>query len=539
MKILKIIKKVRLRLFYIISIDIFIKGIIGGSLAALILTLLARFIPIYNEFNKAFIIAGIGSLIALVTALFKFPSIRFTASRIDGLGLKERTITALQLAKDVSSFALIQKEDAFKHLKALEYKKAMPVKPNFRNIGIAAIIITLVIINASIPNSMRDIADEKHRISEVKNTELKKVEKIEKDLADNKELKEVQKAELDKKLQDLKKEIQASKADKEIDKAMQKAEKKLELVKKDMSEENLNKIADTLAKSDLTKNLAETIKSGKESNLKEQLKKASEGLKNASEQDKKELAQKLEELTKEIKSNEELKKSLEALAQKMQQGELGDMQQEINDLNDDIAALMEDENMNKAISNLQQAFKGSSSKSMANAASQDDDSDPGTISSQGSSNGNQNAQGGQGSGQGSGSGSGSGAGSGNGSGAGGSGAGNGTGMSDAKPTAMGGKSSNGKKDGPSEKKEGDYEKIFTPQNLGGESEKSNITGKKTNSGTTQQMNTNKSMTERGEMLPYNQVIGEYKEKAFQNMNNTDIPEGMRDVVKNYFTSLGE
>lgn len=536
-KILKIIKKVRLRLFCTIILDTLINGIILGTAAALILTLIARFIPIYDEYGKALIVAGIGSLIGLIAALFKFPNVNFTAYRIDSLGLKERVITAVHLMGNISPFALIQKEDALKHLNSLDYKKRIPIKPNLKNIGIAALIITLIILNASIPNAMKDVAIEKHRINEVKRAEVKKVESVQKDLAKNKELKDIQKAELDKKLQELKKEIQASKNDKEIDKAMQKAEKKLDLVKDNMSKENLNKIADTLAKSDLTKNLADTLKSGNEKDLKEQLKKAAENMKKASEAEKKELAEKLEALAKEVKNNDELKKSLEALGKKINQGELGDMQQELNNLDDSMEALMQNQNMNKAINSLQQAFKGNPSNSAASAAAQNDDEDPGTISSPSKSQGGQSAQGGQGAGQGSGSGSGSGAGSGNGSGGGGSGAGNGTGMSDGRPTAMGGKNNNGKKNGTSEKKEGEYEKIFTPKNLGGQSEKSNITGKKNDSGSTQKMNTSKSMTERGELLPYNQVVGEYKDKAFENMNNTDIPEGMRDVVKNYFSSL--
>lgn len=45
------------------------------------------------------------------------------------------------------------------------------------------------------------------------------------------------------------------------------------------------------------------------------------------------------------------------------------------------------------------------------------------------------------------------------------------------------------------------------------------------------------MTIKGEMQPYNRVIGEYKEQAFQNLEGSEIPQGMQDIVKDYFTSL--
>ena len=39
------------------------------------------------------------------------------------------------------------------------------------------------------------------------------------------------------------------------------------------------------------------------------------------------------------------------------------------------------------------------------------------------------------------------------------------------------------------------------------------------------------------LKPYDQVIGEYKEKAFQSIEGRQIPQGMQDIVKDYFSSL--
>jgi len=44
---------------------------------------------------------------------------------------------------------------------------------------------------------------------------------------------------------------------------------------------------------------------------------------------------------------------------------------------------------------------------------------------------------------------------------------------------------------------------------------------------------------RGSSVPYNQVIGQYKDKAMESIKASDIPPGMKDMVKEYFTSLEE
>jgi hypothetical protein len=89
------------------------------------------------------------------------------------------------------------------------------------------------------------------------------------------------------------------------------------------------------------------------------------------------------------------------------------------------------------------------------------------------------------------------------------------------------------------KKDGEYEKIFTPQTLGGEGETSNLSGQKGTGGTTDQVITDKSQTVKGSSVPYNQVVGQYRDKAMEGMNTSDIPPGMKDMVKEYFTSLEE
>ncbi|NLN47701.1 MAG: hypothetical protein GX154_01080, partial [Clostridiales bacterium] len=83
----------------------------------------------------------------------------------------------------------------------------------------------------------------------------------------------------------------------------------------------------------------------------------------------------------------------------------------------------------------------------------------------------------------------------------------------------------------------EYEKVFATRLLGGEGDKDILQGNKNDNGQTKIFQTEKGLTVKGEMLPYNQVIGQYKEEAFQTMESSQIPQGMQNIVKEYFTSL--
>lgn len=41
----------------------------------------------------------------------------------------------------------------------------------------------------------------------------------------------------------------------------------------------------------------------------------------------------------------------------------------------------------------------------------------------------------------------------------------------------------------------------------------------------------------GKKVNYDRVIGEYESKAYETMDKSNIPKGMQEVVKEYFTEL--
>lgn len=327
-------------------------------------------------------------------------------------------------------------------------------------------------------------------------------------------------------LTELKLELKTAKDEKEINKALGRTEKKLEYIKdKYTPGEDLEKIAEALSKNNMTKALADMIKKSDGKAFKDNIKKLAEELKKLSPEEKQKLAEELSKLAEELKNNPELSKAFAELAEKLASGELGDISGELGELDQSISELMDNESIRNAISELAKelgAANTSQSEGQQGQQGQDGSGHQGQGNTPGGNGqqgqGNQPGGNGQGGGQ-------------------GSGAGSGTDMGNGDQTPIPpGSSGISKKDG-SQKKDGEYEKIFTPQTLGGEGETANLSGTKGTGGSTEQVITDKSQTVRGSSVPYNQVVGQYRDKAMESINTSDIPPGMKDMVKEYFTSL--
>lgn len=540
-ELLQLFRKIRDRIHSNIILDYSIKAMAAGLVLSVLSALLARIIPIYAVYLKSIFGVLAAILLGVVYGAFKTPSNRKAAIKIDSLGLQERTLTAVELVGQQSTFAVLEKQDALRHLRSINLKKSLPIRPNKKYLAICLILMSILMFSAFMPNPMADKARELNKLNQEITKQQKKVTEIAKKVNKNAKLTEEQKKDAEKKLQELKKELSEAKSQKDIEKALQKTEKKLEYLSNKYTDnkESLEKLANTLAKNQATKQLADMIKNGDEKQLKENIKQAAEALKKMDKEQLKELSKQIADLAEQIKSNPELKQALGELAQKLAGGELGDMSDALGQLSDSISDLMSDANMREAMQDIAKQL-GEMQQGQQDG-NQSGNQDGGSQSSQGSQGngqqdgGGQASSGNQGNGQGKGSGQGS---SNNPSQGQGGGAGSGTDMGQENPTPITPSGGIQKKDG-SEKKMGEYEKIFTSKTLGGDGEQSNLKGQKTNGGTTDQITTDKSQSVRGTSIPYDQVIGQYRQEAFDSMNSSDIPAGLKDLVKDYFSSLEE
>lgn len=527
-ELIRIVRRIRDRVHTVFIINHMLLGMAAALCLGLLLVTISRFIPIYNVYMSILKAVGAAMAAAFLYSAFRTPGRLYTALKVDSFGLMERTVTALELLGNQSSFAVLEKEDALEQLKRLDYKKKMPIRPNRKYLLICLILSSALTLSGFIPNPMEGKASELHKQKAKISEQQKKVDKLAEKVRNNPGLSEEQKKELEKMLTELKKELKTAKDEKEISKALGRTEKKLEYIKdKYIPGEDLNKIAEIFSRNEMTKALADMIKKSDGKAFKDDIKKLAENLKKLSSEEKQKLAEELSKLANELKNNPELSRAFAKLADKLASGELGDVSSELSQLDQSISKLMEDESIRNAISELtrelEEANSGQSSSQQGQqgqdgSGHQGQGSNPGDNGQKGQ--GNQPGGNGQGNGQ-------------------GGGAGSGTDMGNENQTPIpSGSSGISKKDGTG-KKDGEYEKIFTPQTLGGEGETSNLSGTKGSGGTTEQVITDRSQTVRGSSVPYNQVVGEYRDKAMESVNTSDIPPGMKDMVKEYFTSLEE
>jgi len=506
-EIYSILKKIKRR--FVIK-NIFMNICIISSVALIIgifLSLLSRFIPIYNVYQKICYLGTALTTLALFYSLIVSPNIKSITSKVDSFGLKERVSTVIEIEKKECLYKDLLAEDALNNLKQLDYKKNIAIIPN-KNFLISFCILLFVLLGSTLlPNPLKGVAEKKHVLAIYKKEEVKKVETSVKKVEENKKLSEEQKKDLISKLQELKEELKSTKDVKEVDKALEKTTEKLVLKKNEELSKDLKNLEAKLSENKKTQKLSEAIKKGDNEVAKKELKAMDEN-------SKKQLKETLSKASASI-SNSDLKEQLDSLEGSLSSGDENAINSSVDQIAKTVKKGNSSEEMNKAVAQAQKNLQGQTPQEGA---------------------GTQQAQGQGSSGQGDGSGQGQGAGQGSGQGAGGSGAGNGSGNKDSGVTAYGSGGIANKTPGKGSEKS--YEKIFTPKNLGGTTEASGLTGKKGgDSGSSDSYITDKPNAELGNLKPYDQVIGEYSDKAMEGLNNNEIPDGMKDVVKGYFSSL--
>lgn len=436
--------------------------------AGILLAIFSFFTPIYGVYIKAALLAVLFIIFGIALAIIRRPKLSYAAMKADSLGLHERAITALELAGDESAMAMLQKEDALEYLGGLEYKKKIPIFPDKKYFILCFILIAALISTGFIQNPMGDKALKLKELSELKKTQIKEIDKLTEKIDKDNKLTREQKNELEEKLVQIRKNIKASRDRKELEKSLERDQKKMELLSAKYNESSQE--------------------------LKEALKKAADKLrenKSPSREDLEKLADAGSELTK----NENIKSALKEITE-----ELSNM------------------NTNTEEANGQEGEKQSGGEGTQKGTGGKDESGQKGDNGQNCKGGEENESSSQQNG---------------------SGAGNGTnpGSEEQPPNSSEGTGLSSKDS--SEKKTGEYEKIFTSKTLGGTGKRTDLSGQKNKGGSSEITSGESSQTNKGNSLPYNQVFGEYRDKAFESMNTSNIPEGMKEIVKDYFSSLEE
>lgn len=497
-------------------------------IACICLIILSKFIPIYTPYIKSLWIILSFSFISVIYSLVKYPNEKEAAMAADSFGLKERIVTAVELKKKSQKIYEIQKMDALKFLSNTNYR-AIKLKANKKYIKKLSIIAVAMISTFILPDPLKDTARNIHEVKVAKNAQVKKVEQIKKDVNKNNSLKEWEKKTLRHNLTKLQEEIKKSEGKEEINKSLQKTSKKLELLREEYGKNDLQKIAEEFMKNNVTKDLGKALKNKDTQGIKKFIEENTKKLKKISPEDRKKLAESYKKLANDLKNNPKLASAVKKLGESIAKGDLGDLSSEMQKLNDVLADLMKDTDFQKAVRKAENSLASNVAASGENDGNLDGDAQAKSDEedSRNAGSGKDSSGNGQGT-------SNEGSSSGN-----GSGNGTGSGSSQGKEDEGSSTRSTGisKKENGAENNVRDYPRIFTTKTLGGEGDTSNIDGKRGERGKVEEIRTSNGITLRGQSVPYNEVVGEYKSRAMDNINSYSIPEGMKEIIKSYFSSL--
>ncbi|GFI62366.1 hypothetical protein IMSAG049_01548 [Clostridiales bacterium] len=465
--------------------------------------------------HKTIICAALIVIAVLLGIALAFSKYRVTyydaAEEGDRLGCDERLITAYGILKNGGEYTTMENmavNDAVNMVKksklASNYKIVLPKRlALLTSVAAAAICFTGFAPNAGV-----------YELTPTTRDAIKEAEEIKKSINNEDSLSKNFKEEYNKILKDLNKELKRAKDAKEAKKLINNAQKELKKLENKASHDKnsiKNALSDFSAGSD--------ISSAMDLNNSEALAKAMEKLKleleGLSKEEMEKLAEMLEELLSEL-SDEELKELLEQAQEAAEAADAKSLAEALSQA----ASLSLSKNsaaaaaVNRTASAMAKASDGTG-KSATSAPSSNNSNKSGDGEGQGQGNGEGQGNGsgdGQGSGQGNGNGNGNGQGNGNG----------GTGV------GIGG---NGRGFGHT-----DPEKVFTrnAENMQGNEEQ--LQSQQTDDGNVTYSET-KAGGVNGESVPYDAVVGNYKEQALKETENGNIPYGMRELIAEYFSGL--
>lgn len=566
--------------------------ILAGVLS-FIMACTALFLPIPFIKDKLIAIYSIVVLAALVVSLFLSPKGIKTIKIGDSLGLKERLVTAFQLQHEETPIAIMQREDALRAVSEADFKALYPLKPPVSKYFIGCLLLILVLVTLVIPTGAKYRAYNAENIINETKKQAKKLDDERNGLKKSSLVSDKKLDEINKKVDELLKNLNSSKNEEDALKSLSKAKHELDKLKNSAANKDLQKISEKLSQNELAKDLGQALKGGDGEEINKEIEELKEKLAEAEKKDLEELSEDLNEAAEGLEDNK-LKEDLTALSEAIKSENMGSAANNLDALSADLANSLKnssgslnaiEQSENKSIDNLVEAInsskyaiskqaginfsasqsngqqagaqsgqngnnaQGASGNQAGNSgaagnqassggqAGQSGQSGQGGQNGQGSQSeqGGQNGQGGQGgqsnqSGNGS-KGSGQGGSSGQG---GGGGAGKGTSNEDAGYSE--GESSGGTKK-PGGKNAGEYEAIYAPKRLGGDSQASQVNGTKNNSGQSQWSDVSNVPLGKGGTVPYSEVYEEYRDEAMAGLIEAQIPSGMKDMVRDYFTTL--
>ena len=513
------------------------RGLAAGLVAALLLALAARIWPLLPvEWLLA--LTGIWAALGLLAAfllVWLWPRTPIDQARAFDrrLGLAERVSTALEIRarslKTTDDLAREQLDDAVHAVRKVDVRAAIPLRWNWRDWAPALFALALVAGAIWLPNPMQAELAERAAVRQALRDEVESLEALREEIAADEQLSEADREALLEALDDSIEELRSGDLSREEALAeLNAASERLRSLEDPGAESRSQALAQAgagMQNSAVTNALGQALNSGDLAAAAELLQDMADEIgETLTREEELELAEQLAEAAAGLASTDPaLAGQLAAAAGALEAGDAAAAREALGQASQSTAQAGQQIAGDRAARRAA-AQAGSSGQQVAQAGqSASGQGSQSGSGQQGGQSGSQSGSGQNGSGQGQQPGQGAGGGAGRGESAGIDGAGNLAGPMD---------SENGAADGGLR----DFESVYAPQRLGGEG------------GPEMELSTEgdpgelvRELTSNPELgrssVPYNQVYANYVDAAGQVLDDQNIPLGLRDYVRDYFSSL--
>lgn len=513
----------------------------AGVIAA-ILAYVSLWLPVPYLLRSIFYIYLACAATGVLISVFLGPGVKSLIKTADALGLKERMVTAWQLQQEDSPIARLQRQDTWKAVSSTDFRRLYPIRFPTKLAMTLAIALVLTSISFAIPGFARETAEQIEDLQNEVDKQLEKLEKVRNELEKNEDLTEKELEKIPEEAKRLAEELKKARTEEEALKALSRTENELEKLDQ---QKQLHELGEALSQNNMTSELGEAVQNGNIQDMKQALEQLVQQMEQK-EISPGELAEMLKQAAEQVENNEasaQLRQTAEQLAPGSPESQSGALQ----NLGDMLSEMMQDQGSSSLIQALgplsqaiQQAKSGISRIDSRLAVSGQSGGGGGQAGNpsgqQGTGEGSANGSGGGATGAAGGSAGGSSGSGGGGSGkdGGGSGAGEGSTNKDAGYT---GSEKSGSGRAPGESKEEAFEQLYDPDRLGGDADPTQVNGQKQDGGQSQYSQVDHIPVQKGAILPYHEVLSQYKNEAVSYMEDTEIPPAMKEIVREYFKSL--
>ncbi len=484
----KYLLKLKIKLLFELWYKLFLKFFIAGMIIMIVFAVISKWNYLCDSKLFVIIVLTVVLLCSFAMTYFKRITWQKTAEQADKLGYEERFITALELLEKntvLNNMEQLAVKDAFQKANECELHKKYQLTLPKKQIQILVLLFA-VLFGTSFTTAQQKEA-ERYSFAQ-----LKKIEEVKKEIDREKEFDEDVLKAFDKEMDSIAKNLKRAQTLEESKKLVEEAQQAIKALEKDSIPEDLKKTAEKLSQSEKTKELANALEQGDTQQINNQMDKLLSQMENMSQQELEQIAQAMNDMGKEL-SDEELKELLENLSEQLSKGNLAQANIKGQALKGKLATLS---NQNKELiqnmENLNQALASENTTSKTQQSGQS--GQLGEGQGQGQDEGEQSGSGQGGSGQG-----------------GNSGQGRGSGHQQT-------------------------EKIYTrkAENMSGYS--TQLQGQQNEQGQTN-ITREQTIGEIGQSVPYEQVYDSYRNNALRDIENSDVPYGMRELVSEYFSTL--